>query len=131
HTRFSRDWSSDVCSSDLLKNSLRSSCLLVEYKLIALATISYDFSYFLSAGNPTSTQKSSMPSFLLGSWLSRSKRRMMKRSSFLDSQNSGTRKPLSSAMRMHTYSLTARPGYSPRPVLIMSDGDNSVPLYEC
>src|SRR5690606_40155010 len=30
HTRFSRDWSSDVCSSDLKKEFLQTKCIVVE-----------------------------------------------------------------------------------------------------
>src|SRR5207302_2221073 len=39
HTRFSRDWSSDVCSSDLEKKTIHYSLFAIRYSLLANAAL--------------------------------------------------------------------------------------------
>src|SRR5690606_23471339 len=52
HTRFSRDWSSDVCSSDLdfVKGSVQDAAQLIRGKVAGLSVATPD-------GNPTSTSQ--------------------------------------------------------------------------
>src|SRR5687768_18345674 len=56
HTRCSRDWSSDVCSSDLNKNSFRKSLSLFTALLIVTGAIAI-VTYSLSSGEARSEER--------------------------------------------------------------------------